>query len=130
MPDCVDEYTKYIYPLKLHEYLASGRPVVSFRIRSLARFAEFVMRTSTHDEWSQAIAKSLTASVGSTAQVEIRRNIARKHDWDILVERIARTLCQRLGPTYIDRFNWISAKDSLGDLVDTDFADTAGSCQM
>jgi hypothetical protein len=88
------------------------------------------MRTSTHDEWSQAIAKSLTASVGSTAQVEIRRNIARKHDWDILVERIARTLCQRLGPTYIDRFNWISAKDSLGDLVDTDFADTAGSCQM
>ena len=31
MPYRMDDYTKYIYPLKLHEYLASGRPVVASR---------------------------------------------------------------------------------------------------
>src|SRR5208283_729816 len=35
MPYKVDDYTKYIYPLKLHEYLASGNPVVGSPIPSL-----------------------------------------------------------------------------------------------
>ena len=35
MPYLANDYTKYIYPLKLHEYLASGTPVVGTRIRSL-----------------------------------------------------------------------------------------------
>lgn len=29
MPYKMDDYTRYIYPLKMHEYLASGRPLVS-----------------------------------------------------------------------------------------------------
>jgi len=38
MPYRVNDYTKYIYPLKLHEYLASGRPVVATPIRSLEEY--------------------------------------------------------------------------------------------
>ncbi len=34
----LNDYTKYIYPLKLHEYLAAGRPVVAAPIRSLLEF--------------------------------------------------------------------------------------------
>ena len=39
MPYRVDDYTKYIYPLKMHEYLASGRPVVSAPIDSVEEFS-------------------------------------------------------------------------------------------
>lgn len=42
MPYRVNDYTKYIYPMKLHEYLAGGRPTVGSRIRSLEDFAGIV----------------------------------------------------------------------------------------
>jgi glycosyltransferase involved in cell wall biosynthesis len=100
----VNGYTKFIYPLKLHEYLASGRPVVGSPIRSLQEFAHIIKLARTPDEWSRALHDSLAPAACSPAQVEARRSIARQHDWNRLVERIARTLCSRLGLTYLKRF--------------------------
>jgi len=42
MPYTNDGYTKFIYPLKLHEYLAAGRPTVGTPIRSLVDFASVI----------------------------------------------------------------------------------------
>ena len=100
----VNGYTKFIYPLKLHEYLASGRPVVGSPIRSLQDFAHIIRLARTTDEWSQAIQESLSPAAGSAEQVEARRRVARRHDWDRLVGLIAQTLCRRLGPPYRERF--------------------------
>ena len=44
------DYTKFIYPLKLHEYLASGRPVVGSPIRSLEEFAHLIRLARTPNE--------------------------------------------------------------------------------
>jgi glycosyltransferase involved in cell wall biosynthesis len=103
----VNEYTKFIYPLKLHEYLASGRPVVGSPIRSLQEFAHIIRLARTSDEWSTALNDMLAPSIYSFAQVEARRRIARQHDWNTLVGRIARTLCGRLGPSFLERFETI-----------------------
>lgn len=100
----VNGYTKFIYPLKLHEYLASGRPVVGSPIRSLQDFAHIIRLAQTTDEWSQAIQDSLSPAACSAEQVEARRHVARQHDWDRLVGLIAQTLCSRLGPAYLERF--------------------------
>jgi glycosyltransferase involved in cell wall biosynthesis len=107
----MNDYTKFIYPLKLHEYLASGRPVVGSRIRSLEEFAHTIRLARTTDEWSQALNDMLAPAIHSAAQVEARRRIAQQHDWNTLVERIARTLCSRLGPAYLERFESISARE-------------------
>jgi glycosyltransferase involved in cell wall biosynthesis len=103
----VNDYTKFIYPLKLHEYLASGRPVVGSPIRSLHDFAQVIRLARTTDEWSQAIQDSLSPAASSAEQVEARRHIARQHDWDRLVGLMAQTLCHRLGPAYLERFEKI-----------------------
>jgi glycosyltransferase involved in cell wall biosynthesis len=103
----VNDYTKFIYPLKLHEYLASGRPVVGAPIRSLQDFAHIIRLARTTDEWSTALNDMLAPSMNSAAQLEARRRIAREYDWNILVERIAGTLCGRLGPAYAERFKSI-----------------------
>jgi glycosyltransferase involved in cell wall biosynthesis len=103
----VNDYTKFIYPLKLHEYLASGRPVVSSPIRSLEDFAHIVRLARTTEEWSAALNDMLAPSAQSAAQIEARQRIARQFDWNTLVERIARTLCSRLGPSYLERFESI-----------------------
>jgi glycosyltransferase involved in cell wall biosynthesis len=100
----VNGYTKFIYPLKLHEYLASGRPVVGSPIRTLQDFAHIIRLARTTDEWSQAIQESLSPDVCSAEQVEVRRDVARQHDWNRLVALLAQTLCSRLGPAYLERF--------------------------
>ena len=100
----VNDYTKFIYPLKLHEYLASGRPVVGSPIRSLQEFAPIIRLAGTAEEWSQALHESLSPIANCATQVEARRHVARQHDWNSLVERIAQTLCSRLGPAYLKRF--------------------------
>jgi glycosyltransferase involved in cell wall biosynthesis len=100
----VSEYTKFIYPLKLHEYLASGRPVIGSPIRSLQDFAHIIRLARTTDEWTTALNDMLAPSMQSSEQVEARRHIARQYDWNMLAERVARTLCGRLGPSYVERF--------------------------
>lgn len=97
-------YTKFIYPMKLHEYLATGRPVVASPIRTLQDFRGVITLARTVDEWSDALENSLSTSASTAQQVEARRNVARRFDWDTLVRLIAGTLCERLGPTHFSRF--------------------------
>jgi glycosyltransferase involved in cell wall biosynthesis len=97
MPYSRDDYTRYIYPLKLHEYLASGRPVVGTPIASLEPFRHVVRLPDTLDQWSAAITESLGPAANSSEQRAVRQTIARKHDWEILVRNIAETMASRLG---------------------------------
>ncbi|ETW94037.1 MAG: hypothetical protein ETSY1_36595 [Candidatus Entotheonella factor] len=96
MPYRADDYTKYIYPLKLHEYLASGRPAVGTRIRSLEAFAHVVTLPHTRQEWSEAIAAALQPETNGCVHQSSRQAIAQQHDWDLLVAKIARTMATRL----------------------------------
>jgi glycosyltransferase involved in cell wall biosynthesis len=103
----VNDYTKYIYPLKLHEYLASGRPVVGSPIPVVQEFAHVIRIARTTDEWSQALKDSLAPESSSAAQVEARRSVARRYDWNKLAKTMAYTLCDRLGSSYLERFKKI-----------------------
>ena len=96
MPYLANDYTKYIYPLKLHEYLASGTPVVGTRIRSLEDFAHLVELASTPEEWSRAIAATLAPAAISPERRFARQEVARRNDWGTLVGSLARMIAQRL----------------------------------
>jgi glycosyltransferase involved in cell wall biosynthesis len=104
MPYLADDYTKYIYPLKLHEYLASGRPVVGTTIPSLLEFADVISLVNTPEEWSLAIRKELAPEAMSEERVHIRQSIAKRYDWDTLIQKITHTFCQRLGSPYLEQF--------------------------
>jgi glycosyltransferase involved in cell wall biosynthesis len=97
MPYRIDGYTKYIYPLKLHEYLASARPVVASRIPSLQRFEGTLSLATMYKEWSGAIEQALRPAADSLELRSARQSIAQSHDWDILVRQIAERILQRLG---------------------------------
>lgn len=112
MPYRVNDYTKYIYPLKLHEYLASGRPVVSAQIRSVEAFGDVVTLVSRPDGWPVAISEALTPSANAPERRAARQAVARQHDWDLLVSRIAGTIATRLGPAYLKRLEGALEADS------------------
>lgn len=104
LPYKANDYTKYIYPLKLNEYLAGGKPIVGTSIRSLLDFAHVVKLASTQQEWSKALTESLAPEATAIDQIEKRRSLARQVDWDTLVHTIAGSLCNRLGSFYEERF--------------------------
>jgi glycosyltransferase involved in cell wall biosynthesis len=92
----VNDYTNCIYPLKLHEYLASGRPVVSAPIESVLPFGKVVRLASSLEEWERSLALCLEPQASSHEAVAERRAVAADHDWDALVSRIARLFRQQL----------------------------------
>jgi glycosyltransferase involved in cell wall biosynthesis len=104
LPYKTNDYTKYIYPLKLHEYLAGGKPIVGTPIRSLLDFSHVIKLANTPEEWSRAISESLARNGMSNDQIQIRRNIAKQVDWGTLVHGIAGSICERLGSSHTERF--------------------------
>lgn len=99
----VDAYTDMIYPLKLNEYLATGRPVVGSRIDALEGLADVLALASSADEWHAAIEESLAPHANAVELVERRRAYARRHDWAGLVLAIARAIGAHLGESILAR---------------------------
>ena len=104
----LNDYTKFIYPLKLHEYLAAGRPVVATPIRSLQEFAGVIEMATTEAEWSLSLEKSLSAEAQSPGRARARQEVARRYDWNHLVHVIARAMCDGLGPSYVGRLDEVA----------------------
>lgn len=98
------DYTRYIFPLKLHEYLASGRPVVGSDIRTLRDFTDTVRIAHDLGGWLRAIDDSLVPAERSHARVEARRRVAREYDWNTITARVAGILCERLGGDAPERY--------------------------
>jgi len=115
MPYRVNDYTRYIYPLKLHEYLATGRPVVGVPIPSLEPFAEVVTLARDAEGWMVALDEALTAAADSAERRAARRAVARTHDWEGLVRHMARVLAERLGPPYVRRLEVALELDAAAD---------------
>jgi glycosyltransferase involved in cell wall biosynthesis len=84
-----NDYTRYIYPLKMHEYLASGRPVVSTPIDAVLPHAAYVALATGDAQWLNAIDAGLAAPASDIAGMKERQDHARAHDWDALVDRVA-----------------------------------------
>ena len=92
MPYQLDDYTKYINPLKLHEYLASGRPIVATPIRSLEEFPHVLSLARTYDDWSSEIANALSPLANAAERRAERQAVARQHDWQLIVGELAKTM--------------------------------------
>ncbi len=105
MPYRVDDYTKYIYPLKLHEYLASGRPVVGTKLPLLEAYVDVIGLAENAAQWVEQLARALRPDPNAPSRCEERQALARQHDWGTLVELVARTMAQRLGPPYAERLS-------------------------
>lgn len=73
-------WTAGIYPLKLHEYLAGGLPVVSSDIPSVRDFPQVVRTAATLEEWSAAIAAACTDN--RPERRRLRQDTARENSWD------------------------------------------------
>jgi glycosyltransferase involved in cell wall biosynthesis len=82
IPYQVNEATRDIYPLKLQEYLATGKPIVSSSLPAVLPYRPHVRVADSHEAFLPAIEEAL-ASPGDAAA---RQAVARANSWD---QRIA-----------------------------------------
>jgi glycosyltransferase involved in cell wall biosynthesis len=95
-----DTWMDFGYPLKLHEYLAAGIPVVSTPLPSIREFDRWIERAETLEEWQSAIERSLRGE--TSCDRDERRRVARANTWDARVatlqEIFATALASRPAP--------------------------------
>jgi len=79
IPYLINEYTRGVLPLKVHEYLAAGLPVVSSALPSLDAVGNDVVIARDPLEFADAVSQRLGAWCDSDG--ERRRAFAREHSW-------------------------------------------------
>ncbi len=95
IPYRVNPYTKGLSPIKLHEYLALGKPVVTTDLPYLRREAEHVRIARTTKEFLAAVRESLAHP--PTPEEQARwRTAAEAHSWARQVDEIERHLARLL----------------------------------
>jgi len=88
IPYKCNEATRNIYPLKLHEYLAAGRPVVSAPLPALEPFADVVALAPDHAAFVACLEEALAQD--NDEMRAKRQRVARANSWDVRVqERMA-----------------------------------------
>jgi glycosyltransferase involved in cell wall biosynthesis len=87
-------YTHYIYPMKLHEYLACGKPIVAAELENLKEFSNVLYFADDSEEWIDKIQIAL----GSRGpEMEIKRiEVASQNSWDQRVNTIRSIIEKKL----------------------------------
>ncbi len=89
MPYRLTPYADCIYPLKLHEYLAAGPPVIGTPIGTLKEFTDVVTLATSREEWSAAIEAALGEGRRSDCCRAARQAVASSHDWECIARGMA-----------------------------------------
>jgi glycosyltransferase involved in cell wall biosynthesis len=94
MPYCRDAFSENANPLKLREYLATGKPVVSIPIPELEQFGNLVSVATTSHQFLEAIEHELATD--SDDRRRERMSAVSSSTWDIRIESVIRALFEGL----------------------------------
>lgn len=89
-----DRWAYFLYPLKLHEYLASGKPVIGSDLMSLREFEGVIRIATKPSEWVEAIRAALAEQDPGLADQRVR--VAYDNRLETRIATIERALEQKL----------------------------------
>lgn len=92
IPYILNEMTRFISPIKLYEYLAVGKPIISTNMPEVSAFKGLVRIAENAQEFINHIQQALTSD--TQAEQIARRNLARQHSWDNRLEIILKTITE------------------------------------
>lgn len=87
IPFIANRLTKSIYPLKINEYLAAGKAVVSTRFSDdIASFSDVIYLAQDHDEFLSLIQEAVDSN--SEEQIAQRVKVASQNTWHTRVNKL------------------------------------------
>jgi glycosyltransferase involved in cell wall biosynthesis len=87
IPYVLDTLSESIFPLKLFEYLAAGRPVVATAMPELLRYQQYVHVALSPRDFEDAIEKSLHNPLPAASESFLREN-----SWDAKANLLLETI--------------------------------------
>jgi glycosyltransferase involved in cell wall biosynthesis len=89
VPHLVTPFTESLNPIKLWEYLAAGKPIVSTSVAGFRDFPELLFVSSTHDDFKENLSVALSADKSAAND---RQAVAKLHSWDSRLHEFMRVL--------------------------------------
>lgn len=91
VPHLVTPFTESLNPIKLWEYLATGKPIIATPVAGFRDFPQFVYLAADVSEFARALPMALQEN---RAHSERRRTEAARHSWDVRVATIEEIVSQ------------------------------------
>jgi len=88
-PHRVTPFTESLNPLKLWEYLAAGKPIVSTNVAGFRDYPQFVRVAADAESFALSVEDALREE---RAAGEARRAEARRHSWDARLDQVEEVL--------------------------------------
>lgn len=110
IPYALEGHVPSIYPMKLHEYLAAGRAVVTVDLQELKPYSHVVRISKTYDEFIEHTRQAIHDNTPDA--IEARVAVARENTWDQRVEEIYRKLQQHL-PGYAMNKHTVTRREKV-----------------
>ncbi|MBI4355029.1 MAG: YdcF family protein [Candidatus Omnitrophica bacterium] len=99
IPYRLTDYTHSVYPTKLNEYLALGKPVISTALPEVSHFNErhgaLVLLGRTPEEFAQLVDRALH-DTGDGELLERRRSVARLNTWDVKMASMSALIAEAI----------------------------------
>ena len=95
LPYRADSYGDALFPIKLVEYLAAGRPVVGTPIQAMKAFSDVVDVAGDADGFAAAIER--TAAEDDVAKRRRRRERVGEYSWDARMDQMQHAIEMALG---------------------------------
>lgn len=92
IPFVTNEFTKNVYPLKVNEYLAAGKPVVSTQFADLSEFQNKIAIATSSETFLDKVEQALQSD--SAEQRVARSQWARKNSWEYRAEQFSQIIQQ------------------------------------
>jgi len=86
----LDCWALYGYPLKLHEYLACGKPCVASNLMTLQEFSGVIRIAHNLNEWEQFIGESINEN--DPYLVKKRIQVAEQNSWEKRIDTISNSI--------------------------------------
>lgn len=94
IPHKIDEFIKYTNPMKMFEYLACGKPIVSTPGAGVDMLSDLVYLARTADEFNNKVEKALREDNENLKQQ--RLDLVRRHSWGKRVEKMKEIMFEKL----------------------------------
>ena len=79
IPHKINDFTRHTNPMKLYEYLASGKPIVATPTGGVELFQDYIYLAQTPAEFNAAVIQALQDAPGG--KIKSRSNLMKHHTW-------------------------------------------------